>query len=415
MVPPTPTDAMRVLIVSRNELLIKEVSTILESENNFIVEETHDPEDGVSQAVKFLQPDIILYDYQYSPPEETFDTIDDITILHPNVATIVIIPNEELANANRVILAGARAFLPYPFSRVNLLSTLHRVNELNSRFTATAAQPAAAGLKFSSQRNFLVFSPKGGVGCTTCATNLAIAMYQESDEEILLVDGKLLFGDIGLMLNLKTANSIVDLIPHAGSLDEALVRQVVIRHTSGIQVLPSPFSASVAQTIRPDDLYRVIQGLQNVFPNMIVDGGNYLNDEVVTMMDSSQRVILVITPDLASLRNARLFLDICRSLSYPREKILLVMNRVSGKNDVAMSEVEKVLRTKVFGVIPEDEAAAQASLNEGVPLLLKKPNHPISKAFRKIGKSLVDIAPSSGIRSHAETTPDVLLKTSRLG
>ena len=104
MVPPTPTNAMRVFIVSRNELLIKEVSAILESENHFIVEETHDPEDGVSQAVKSLQPDIILYDYQYSPLEETFDTIDDITILHPNVATIVIIPNEEVANANRVIL-----------------------------------------------------------------------------------------------------------------------------------------------------------------------------------------------------------------------------------------------------------------------------------------------------------------------
>ncbi|MEN6523949.1 MAG: cellulose synthase operon protein YhjQ/BcsQ [Anaerolineaceae bacterium] len=411
---PSPT-AVKVLVISKNDVLSKEVDTVFESDKEFHLQDASYLEDGVVQAVKSLLPDIVLYDYQYSAPDEIFDTIDDITILHPDVSIIVIIPEEEIANANRVILAGARAFIPYPFSHVNLLSTMKRVRELHSRITGPGSQPGQGKDPFRPDRSFLIFSPKGGVGCSTVAANLAIALYQECGEEVLLVDGKHLFGDIGLMLNIKTANSIIDLIPHVASLDETLVRQIVIRHTSGIQVLPSPFSASVAQSIRPDDLFSVIQGLQHIFPNMVIDGGNYLNDEVVTLMDSCQKVILVLNADLASLRNARLFLDICRTLSYPREKILLLMNKVSGKNDVALNEVEKVLRTKIFGVIPSDDNLALAALNEGVPMIIKRANHPIAKAYHKIANNLLDLAAPTGPRVHTEVSSDVLLRTSRLG
>jgi len=414
MSPITPNEALKVLLISKDELFTKEAVTIIESDPQFVLIQSEYLDEGVIQAVKAEQPDVLLYDYRYSPIEETFDTIDDVTMLHPKVATLVVIPQDELGNANKVMLAGARAFLPYPFTRANLLNTLKRVNELNLRLLSSndAVAGRAGGRK---EQSLMVFSPKGGAGCTSVAVNLAIALYQETNEELLLVDGKHLFGDVGLMLNIKTANSIVDLIPHAGNLDENLVRQVVIRHTSGIQVLPSPFSASVAQPIRPDDLYNVITGLQKIFPSLIVDGGNYLNDNVVTLMDSLERVILVITPDLASLRNARLFMDICRTLSYPREKILLVMNKVSGRNDVSMSEIEKVLRTKIFGIIPADENMALSSLNEGVPIISKRSNHPISKAYRKLALSLLEVFGKSMLRGQADTPADVLLKTSRLG
>ncbi len=414
MVPNPSLEAVKVLVITKSDLLSKEVDTVFESDKEFHLEDASYLEDGVVQAVKALMPDIVLYDYKYSTPDEVFDTIDDITILNPDISVIVIIPEEDIANANRVILAGARAFIPYPFSHVNLLSTMKRVRELHSRLMSPA-QLGQGKDPFRPDRSFLVFSPKGGAGCSTVATNLAIALYQECGEEILLVDGKHLFGDIGLMLNIKTANSIIDLIPHAASLDETLARQVVIRHTSGIQVLPSPFSATVAQAIRPDDLFNVIQGLQHIFPNMVIDGGNYLNDEVVTLMDSCQKVIMVLNADLASLRNARLFLDICRTLSYPREKILLLMNKVTGKNDVALNEVEKVLRTKIFGVIPSDDNLALASLNEGVPMIIKRANHPIAKAYRKIANNLLDLATATGTRIHTEVSSDMLLRTSRLG
>lgn len=412
---PTPNlNVLRVLLISKDELFVKEAESIIQSDPQYELITSDFAEEGVLQAVQAEQPDILLYDYQCCPIEETFDTIDDVTILHPKTATLVVIPEEEIGNANKVILAGARAFLPYPFTRANLLNTLKRVHELNSRLVSSGDGAAGrSGMK--KDKSVLVFSPKGGSGCSSVAVNLAIALFQETNEELLLVDGKHLFGDVGLMLNIKTANSIVDLISHAGNLDDILVRQIVIRHTSGIQVLPSPFSASVAQPIRPDDLFKVITGLQKIFPAIVVDGGNYLNDNVVTLMDTLERVLLVITPDLASLRNARLFMDICRTLSYPREKILLVVNKASGRNDVSMGEIEKVLRTKIFGVIPADENMALSSLNEGVPIITKRANHPISKAYKKLAENLLDVCATSLLRVQSDSSSDVLLKTSRLG
>ncbi len=413
MIAPQPADSVRVVLVTKSDLVEKEVNTVLEAEREFELMDMSYLEEGVLGAVQTLQPDIILYDYNYGTLEETFDTIDDLTMLHPESAVVVILPEEAAAQANQVILAGARAFIFYPFTQLNLLSTLRRVRELHTRIVSPqiAASAAAAG----NNRTFVVFSPKGGVGCTTVAINLAIAMFQERGEEVLLMDGKHMFGDVGLMLNLRTANSILDLIPHAGSVDENLLRQVIIRHTSGIQVLPGPFSANVAQAVRPDDLYNVTLGMQRIFPNVVIDGGSHLGEDVVTLMDAAHRVLLVITPDLASLRGARLFMDICRTLSYPREKILLVLNKVGGRNDVSAGEVEKVLHTKVFSAIPSDENLALSSLNEGVPLILKRQGHPISKAVKKMARGLLEMSLPQVTRLHSEPASDVLLRTSRLG
>ena len=234
-----------------------------------------------------------------------------------------------------------------------------------------------------------IFSPKGGAGSTTIATNLAISLYKKVKEDVLLVDGKHLFGHVTLYLNLLTGNSITDLIAHAGMLDEQLIKQVVVRHKSGIYVLPSPNAIAGAQGIRPEDLFKVIQGLQQVFPNIIIDSGNHLNDNTVTYLDSSDKILLVLGPDLAALRDVKQFLEIAASLSYPKDKILFILNQTGRKSDMQREEIENILKIKIFGKIPADDELALSSLNEGVPILMKKPRHPISRAITSITQDLV--------------------------
>ena len=198
-----------------------------------------------------------------------------------------------------------------------------------------------------------------------------------------------------LYLNLRTGNSITDLIAHAGMLDQRLIKQVVVRHISGIHVLPSPNSITEAQGIRPENLFKVIQSLQQVFPYIIIDGGNNLNENTVTYMDSSDKILLVLNSDLASMRDVRQFMEISATLSYPKDKTLLILNHTGRKGDVKREEIENILKMKIFGKIPADENLALSSLNEGVPILLKKPRHPISKAFSDIAKELVKIIQTS--------------------
>jgi len=132
-----------------------------------------------------------------------------------------------------------------------------------------------------------------------------------------------------------------------------------------------------------------------VFPNIIIDGGNYLNENTVTYMDSSDKILLVFNPDIASMRDVRQFMEISATLSYPKDKTLLILNLTGRKADVKMEEIENILKMKIFGKIPADDNLALSSLNEGVPILLKKPHHPISKAFNEITKELVKIVQTS--------------------
>ena len=168
-----------------------------------------------------------------------------------------------------------------------------------------------------------------------------------------------------------------------------------MRHISGIHVLPSPNSITEAQGIRPEDLFKVMESLQQVFPNIIIDGGNNLNENTVTYMDSSDKILLVLNSDLASLRDVRQFMEITETLSYPKDKTLLILNLTGRKADVKKEAIENILKMKIFGKISSDENLALSSLNEGVPIVLKSPRHPISKAFSDIAKDLVKIIQTS--------------------
>ena len=251
------------------------------------------------------------------------------------------------------------------------------------------------GTNVKAKNTFTIFSPKGGVGTTTISTNLAISLHKTLKEDVLVIDGKHLFGHIALYYNLRTGNSITDLITQADALDERLIKQVVVRHTSGIHVLPSPNLITEAQGIKPDELFKVIKSLQMVFPNIIIDGGNYLNENTVTYMDSSDKILLVLNPDIASMRDAKQFMDISATLSYPKDKTLLILNFTGRKANVKTEDIENILKVKIFGVIPSDGNLALNSMNEGVPILVKKPRHPISKAFIDITKELVEIIQTS--------------------
>jgi len=391
---PTKTEPTTILLVSKNPSVIEATRTTLTKVEILNLIEKEVTSKNLLQVIAETQPDVILLDFEFQ--HNPFDLMDKIASEYPTCAVVVILPESEMVNSDRVVLSGARAFILYPYRSDNLVSTIKRVMELMVRNHQTnSSQTPILDIYIKSKNTFTVFSPKGGAGTTTVASNLAISLHQTLKEDVLLIDGKHLFGHVALYLNLHTDNSINNLITHAGMLDQRLIKQVVIRHISGIYVLPSPNSITEAQGIKPENLFKVIQSLQEVFPNIIIDGGNNLNENTVTYMDSSDKILVVLNPDLASMRDVRQFMEISAILAYPKDKTLLILNLTSRKADVRKEEIENILKMKIFGKIPADENLALSSLNEGVPILLKSPRHPISKAFSDITQELVKIIQTS--------------------
>jgi pilus assembly protein CpaE len=250
------------------------------------------------------------------------------------------------------------------------------------------------------------------------AVNLALALGAELKQAVLLMDAKLMFGDLDLMLNLKTENSIADLVPHIGSLDEGLIRDVVSEHVSGIKVLAAPPSPLAAQGIHPEELHKILNAVQGVYPNIVIDSGSYLNENTVTLMDASHHVLLVIHPDLASLRDASRFLDLCRTtLSIPKDRILVVVNQLDRQEALALADIERSLEMKVFATLPSDPRSAMQSINRGVPLVMQGQNSPLRRSFQAMAKNISAIAstPDGSEKAGRRKMPEMLSKSSRLG
>jgi pilus assembly protein CpaE len=238
-----------------------------------------------------------------------------------------------------------------------------------------------------------VFSPRGGVGTSTVAINLALSLHSQIESRVLLFEGKQLFGHLGLMLNIRAHNDLTDLIPHAGALDAGLVKDVVTQHASGIDVLLSPSDVQAGQGVRPEDLLNILRGIRNMYDFIIIDAGSHLNENTVTLMDLSDKILLITTPDLAALHDVSRFINVVsRTLSYPPEKLLTILNRSNMMGGVKSKEIEIALHHSIFAQIPEDETKVLRSLNRGVPLLFHYPRSPVSRSIRQVAKTLAEMS-----------------------
>ena len=380
-----------ILVVSKNLEIIEATRSSLANESHLQLLEQHVTTKDLFSIINKAKPDIILLDSHFQ--DNPMGLVENMVSNFPESAVVAVLSQDELAQSDMIILSGARAFIIYPYQEGKLAHTLNRVVELTSRVQPSATEKSAPEegqqAERTDNRTITVFSPKGGTGTTTIATNLAICLHKAAKEQVLLIDGKHLFGHVSLYLNLRSGNSINDLITHASMLDQQLIDQVAVKHSSGINVLPSPNKISLAQDIRPDALFNVLQVLKAVYPYIVIDGGNHLDENTVTYLDSSDKILLALNPNLASMRDVRIFLEISDSLSYPRDKSLLLVNLAGHKAEIRHNEIEKIIKLPIFGTISADENLALSSLNDGVPILLKKPHHRISREYKKITKNLL--------------------------
>ncbi len=366
----------------------QQIAAAFGSQGEFVLVDVLTDMEKLSRDLRAAEPDLILVDQQ-AGGQPTLDILDDLALQFPEVPLVAILPDNDSLHAQQVMLAGARAFIVQPFTQVNLLSTLRRVRELEGRRqqSQTAAQSGAADAS-NRLRTLAVYSPRGGSGCSTIAANLAIAWHELTKARVLLLDGKLFFGHQGLLLNIRSQNTLADLIPHAHMLDEALVKEVVFEHITGVHVLLSPSDIQVAQGIRSQDLFNMIVGLQRLYDFIVIDTGSAFTENAVTLMDSADRVLLVTNPELSALHDASRFIQLSRSLAYPAGKLLTVLNRAGLPGGLRTKDVEIALRHEVFAQVPDDGANALRSLNRGIPILLKYPRSPATRGIQSLARHI---------------------------
>ncbi len=244
------------------------------------------------------------------------------------------------------------------------------ISERQASTTAMLQKDSATEDQGTEGKVITIFSPKGGVGRTTLAVNLAATIRQLSNKQVALVDASLLFGDVGVMLNLEPRRSIADLLPTINELDAELVENVMIAHPTGVKVLLAPPSPEVAELITADHMKLILSRLRELYDYIIIDTLPYLHDVTLGVLDSADTIIVVTTLEMPALKNVRVFLEVAKVLGYPAEKIKLVINRADSTGGIRLEDVESTIGTKATATMVSDGRLATLATNRGVPFVV---------------------------------------------
>ena len=347
---------------------------------------------GGQEAVtlaKKERPNVILMDINM-PDMDGITATEIISNTVPESPIIMMSVQGEQDYLRRSMLAGAREFLVKPFSADELINSIRHVHELEkvrrARYAPMQQQQAAGGgggpaaTASESGKIIAFFSPKGGVGRTTIATNLAVALHQSTGKSVVLVDGSLPFGDIAVILNMSPkAKTIADLIGSFEQADADIVESILVQHSTGIKVLLAPPTPESTELITGAHIKHVLELLKQRYAFVVVDTWPSFQEQVITMLDVSDVILTLMTLEITSLKNVRVFMEIAEKLGYGNEKVQLVANRNDSSGGIKASDVEASLGRKIPHTIVSDGRTLVLAVNRGVPFVISHRDSQVSK------------------------------------
>lgn len=376
-----PGETLRILLVSTEEEARETIGAALRRlQDDHRLYWVSQPDLAPNRAADLI-PHVILIDEELGGAGLT-GLVASLAQRAPRAAILALIGRSSVNSAQGAMLAGARGFLLKPVDGDELLGALRQVLVQRGPERAKEELPAALG------RIVAFCAPKGGTGRTTLAINTTIALQQISRRAAVLVDADYAAPALDVALNLDSSRNIVDLLPKLARLDADLVSSVLVSHASGIRVLLAPPPADLTHPISLPQVQQVLAMLKRMFPWVVVDLGLPLDETAFAFLDSADRIVMSVLPEMVGLRNTRLMLDQLHERGYPSEKIWLVLNRADIRGGVPVADIEERLRIRVRYRIPDDQALATHSVNRGVPLLMSHGDSRLAKGVRGFATEL---------------------------
>jgi pilus assembly protein CpaE len=379
------------------------VDDILESRDNVakllrfepdveIVGMAESGEEGMDLAFR-LEPNIVLMDINM-PGIDGIQATSRITGRLPNTAVIMMSVQNEPDYLRRSMMAGAREFLAKPFSLDELIESIRHVHQLaqaNRRVVADAGSMAASiPGRTKKAQVFSVFGLKGGIGRSTLASNLAVAIRnQHPEKEIALVDGNLLHGDLGVILNATDNKTIADIMRNFQTLDRDLVSDILVTHSSGIKILLAPPDAQTGEQVSGEHMRQVLQHLLTMFDYIVCDTRPSFDEVTLTLLDHSDRILLMLSLELTAIKGAKQYLELSDLLGYDNDRVALVLNHSTIQSGIPVADVGASLKGEIVSKLPDDPVLVLRSINEGVPFVQSAPSSALSQEVGKLATWLL--------------------------
>src|SRR5262245_46214282 len=373
--PMSGSDQTRLLLVEDVPQVTQHIRGLLNAQSRVKLLDVLDDGTKALGTIRELRPDVVIVDWLLQGRLKGPRVVEAIREAELDVPVIVLtVPNAPV-EANPA--AGVHGVLQLPFSGFDLMT---RVSNVRKEFETQQV--------VGSTKVMTVFAPKGGVGKTTIAFNLAVALGQQGQRTVL-IDGSLQFGDLRSLLKVPVdAPSILDL--PTDRIAESDLTDVLWRDPSGIDILLAPPRIEMAEMLSPRDVEKTLSLLRRVYGVIVIDMSSHLNDINLSFLDASDVIIEIVTYDSTTIHNTVAMADTFRSIGYPASKVRYLVNRADSAGGIDPLDLERAL-----GRVPEHQVQSDGRLvvqsnNEGVPFVLASPDAGISQDLMRVAGELLN-------------------------
>ncbi len=379
---------MRVLLIDDEQFYYRLLQKSLK-EAEYKLEYAKSGNEGLAKIPSF-EPEILIVDLKL-PELDGFEILKRLR-RDPKfsyIPVIVITSHDELSDKLRAFDLGADDYLVKPFQPEELVA---RMGILARRGRASQIAQKE-GTSASAATIITVHSLRGGLGCSSIVVNLGLAFQKLWGKQTLLMDGVLTAGQVALLLDAKptaTWENLVGIEPE--NLDDAVVGEIMCTHKSGIRYIASPRFPIAADTFTTEELRVLMDKIKNQNDFVVVDTTHDFSDMTIQLLSMSSTVLLVLAPEMASLRTTMSAIEIYDRLGLSLDMVKIALNNNSSNPAIKQAQLEKVLKRPIDFVLPFEAGEVNRALNFGQPFILTNPDLPICLVLEKMAYALSDEA-----------------------
>jgi len=378
---------MRVLLIDDEQFYFKLIQKKLK-ESDYTLEYAKSGSEGLAKISSF-EPELLIVDLKL-PEMDGFQILERIKKdpKFASIPVIVITAQDELNEKLKAFELGADDYLVKPFQPEELVA---RMGILARRGKAIQMARGTEEGRVTNSTVIAVHSLRGGLGCSSIMVNLGLALHKLWGKQIVLVDGVLTAGQVALMLNAKTSSTWENLVGvNEETLDDYVVTEMMTEHESGVRFIASPRFPIAADTFSNEILNLFMDKVKGQNDFVLIDTSHDFSDMTINMLNVSSHILLVMAPEMASLRSAMSALEVYDRLGISMDKVKIVLNNNSSNPAIKQAQLEKVLKRPVDFVLSYEAGEVNRALNFGQPFILTNPDLPISLALEVMGYKLSD-------------------------
>ena len=339
------------------------------------------------RSIRQLHPELIILDLG-EDPEMGIKLASFLSESTPGQRFVAVGPPlapDLLLSAMR---AGVADYLPRPVTAEAFQTSVERVRQLLGAGGKETAKLAGQLYAF--------YSPKGGAGTTTVATNFAVVLQRLTGKRTLIVDLDLELGEIALLLGVQPRFNFVDMVQNFHRMDADLLASYIERHESGVHLLSAPYQPEKAEVVTGDEIRKILTFLRKHYDYVVVDTAKSFSPATLAAFEQADLAFLVTNVDLASLRNIQRGLPLLkRMMGRSGDHVRLIVNRYNQANDISLKDVEHTIGLKVYRTLSNDYEGVSRSISTGKPIVLSGDSK-YAADIQGLGREVTGLKPKKG-------------------